>query len=378
MHQVTPFYRKFLRFEHFSLQFIVFLVSLIILASISLFILPHKIDGDAVTYVDAIKVLNGAPLNEEIGMHDYVIHRIMTTFLGLQVINGLSFIFGSIEVAWLFWAAILYFFVNIIFYKLLFKMFDNEKVAAIGGLFFAANYAMVIFGLTYFMDIGGWTFYILSIYFLYLYIDSDTPKWLWIAALTMAIGGFFKENALFAYIPLFFVVLYEHRSSLDSFVKKIVPLSLITFVPTIIHQYIVYIVYGENYFHWIKINHTVYVYKSRIIEYIKSFGSLLNFLIPISFFGLFPFIRSIKNRSFDLKRVVFLIGVFISSLPAVMWPGITQRVLFMVVPGLVMLACFFIKKYDRYWYIFAIIIFIYATLSLLMDSFVLNFVNLPF
>ncbi len=125
MHQAVSSFKTFFRFERLSPQFIVFLISLTILASISLFILPHKIDGDAVTYVDAIKVLNGAPLNEEIGMHDYVIHRIMTTFLGLEIINGLSFIFGSIEVAWLFWAAVLYFFINIIFYKLFFKMFNS-------------------------------------------------------------------------------------------------------------------------------------------------------------------------------------------------------------------------------------------------------------
>jgi hypothetical protein len=358
--------------------FTTFVMCLMVLAAISVFARPHVIDGDAVTYVDAIKVLNGAPLDESIGMHTYVIHRIMTTFLGLEIINGLSFVFGSVEVAWLVWGTILYFFVNILFYRLLFRMFKSARTALIGGLFFAANYAMLIFGLTYFMDIGGWSFYIFSIYSLYRYIEAHNSRDLWVSVLAMSVGGFFKENALVAYVPLFFVMFSEYRTSLVVFLRKIIPLSLVAGLPFIIHQVVVYLAYGEHYLHWVSINKTAYIYYSRIIEYIKSFGSLLNFLAPVSLVGLWVAGREyVSVRKID-QRFVFIAGVLVSSIPAVMWPGITQRVLFMVVPGLVMLACFAIKRYEKYWYAFIPVLIVYVLMSLYMDSFVLNFVNLPF
>ncbi len=356
--------------------FAAFIACLILLACISVFARPHVIDGDAVTYVDAIKVLNGAPLDASIGMHNYVIHRIMTTFVGLEIINGLSFIFGSVEVAWLVWASILYLFVNILFYNLLLRMFESARTALIGGLFFAANYAMVIFGLTYFMDIGGWSFYVLSIYFLYRYIQTQNTKDLWVAVLAMSVGGLFKENALVAYVPLFLTVFYENRSSLITFLRKIIPLSLVAGAPFILHQIIVYLAYGEHYLHWVMINKTAYIYSSRLIEYIKSLGSLLNFLAPVALVGAVVALKTFRIA--DIKKYIFIAGVLISSVPAVMWPGITQRVLFMVVPGLVMLACFAVKRYEKYWYVFIPVLIVYSLMSLYMDSFVLNFVNLPF
>ncbi len=378
MYSITAIMSKAFKALREQPYFSAFVACLIVLATISVFARPHVIDGDAVTYVDAIKVLNGAPLDESIGMHTYVIHRIMTTFLGLEIINGLSFVFGSIEVAWLVWATILYLFVNILFYKLLLQMFESARTALVGGLFFAANYAMLIFGLTYFMDIGGWFFYIFSIYFLYRYIQTDNTKDLWVAVLAMSVGGFFKENALVAYVPLFLIVFYENRSSMMMFLRKIIPLSIVAGLPFIIHQIVVYIAYGEHYLHWVSINKTAYIYGSRIVEYVKSFGSLLNFLAPVSLVGLWVVVREYVSSWKIDKRFVFIVGVFISSVPAVMWPGITQRVLFMVVPGLVILACFAIKRYEHYWYAFIPLVIIYALMSIYMDSFVLNFVNLPF
>ena len=43
-------------------------------------------------------------------------------------------------------------------------------------------------------------------------------------------------------------------------------------------------------------NHATYLYKSRIIEYIKSFGSLLNIFAPIALAGLYVLIKSGKER----------------------------------------------------------------------------------
>ena len=79
----------------------------------------------------------------------------------------------------------------------------------------------------------------------------------------------------------------------------------------------------------------------------------------------------------DAKKAIFVVSILISSIPAVMWPGITQRVLFMVVPGCVILACFFIKRYERYWPAFLPVLALYILSAYLMDSVLLDYVNLP-
>lgn len=368
--------------------FCVFMGIVFVLAAISIFILPHELaGGDGVSYVDAMHVLTGSPISASDAPPDFVMHRLLTTFLGLESILLLSLIFGKITTAWLVWCIIFYLLINIVFYKLLFKIFKSSKTAFIGGLFFAANYGIVIFGLTYFMDIGGWFFYCLSIYFLYSYIESTNKKDLYLATVSIAAGAFFKENALVAYVPLFFVLFYESLTSFNfssllsssiAFAKKITPLSLIIFTPIVIHHVDVFLSLGYNYSHWVKLNKSTYHYNSRVLEYIKNFGSLLTLLFPLSFAGLVILLRKSKEFLFDTKKKIFLASVLVSSLPAVAWPGITQRVLFMVVPGLVILACFFIKRYEKYWYAFLPVFLVYVLMSFFMNSFILNFVNLPF
>lgn len=368
---------------HSRRLFFIFLILLAILSGISIFSRVHVVNGDAINYIDAMHVLMGAPLDSSlVGQINIAKYALLTTSFGLEIIVFLSFIFGKITTAWLVWDTIAYFLVNIIFYKLLLKIFHSSKTAFIGSLFFAANYSLLIFGLTYFMDIGGWLFYCLSIYFLYSYVESSAKRDLYLAALSISVGALFKENAPFAYIPLFFVLLYENLPSFLNFLKKITLPSLIAFIPMLLNHLNIFIALDYSYWQFLSMNHAIYLYKSRIIEYIKSFGSLLNLFALVALAGSYVILKSGKDRfreefGMNNKKLVFIASVLASSIPAILWPGITQRVLFMVVPGLVIISCFFIKRYEKYWYLFLGLIAIYATCSLLMNT-ILEVVNLPF
>ncbi|MCX6719015.1 MAG: glycosyltransferase family 39 protein [Candidatus Taylorbacteria bacterium] len=365
---------------HSRRLFIVFIVLLAIFSSISVFTRQHVVDGDAISYVDAMHVLEGASMDSSlVGQVSIAKYALLTTSLGLEIIIFLSLIFGKITTAWLVWDTIAYLSLNIIFYKLILMIFKRSKTAFVGALFFAANYGLVIFGLTYFMDMGGWLFYGLSIYFLYSYVESSTKRDLYLAALSISVGALMKESAPFACIPLFFVILYENRHSFSSFVKKIVPPSLIAIVPMLIQHLNMFIVFDYSYWQFVLLNHTIYHYKSKTAEYIKTFGSLLNFFAPVALAGLFVILKSGRDRlreefGMNDKKLVFIASVLISSLPAVLWPGITQRVLFMVVPGLVMISCFFVKRYEKYWYLSLALIAIYIVCSFNMDT-ILEVVN---
>lgn len=361
----------------------ILVLSITILAIISTATTIHviSVDSDAIGYTSAFNVLIGESFDAQLAPSDFVIHRILTTFLGIGIMGIFSIVFGSSAIGWMIWNIILYIIVNIIFYKLLLAMFKNPITALLGTLFFASNYALITSGLGYFMDIGGWTFYILSIYFLFSYIKSRERRNIWLAALFIGVGGFFKENALFAYIPFFSIMFYESRFSFRLMVKNIFLPSLVIFFPLLIHHLNVYMAYGHSYLYWVKLNQAVYVYPSRLIEYIKNFGSLLGFLTPLSLAGLAVIFSTTKKLSsefeLDKERIVFIVSILASSIPAVLWPGITQRVLFMVVPGLVIISCFFIHRYNKHWRWIVVLLFLYIISNFLMDPFILKTINIP-
>jgi len=59
------------------------------------------------------------------------------------------------------------------------------------------NYAMIVFALFELcVDVGGWAFYILSLYFTLRYSKTGDRKALLISAMFIGIGGLFKEYAL--------------------------------------------------------------------------------------------------------------------------------------------------------------------------------------
>lgn len=361
--------------------FFAFITCLVILASVSLYFFPHVIEGDAVGYINAMQVFaGGQPTNLADGAMTMTItlHRILTTPLSVEALRVFSGLLGSIKAGWLLWDAIMFFASSIVFYQLLARMFRSSRVAFLGGLFFAGNYSMIAHGLGFFVDIGGWFFYVLSVFCLFVYIESGKYRDLLFTTFAIAVGSLFKENALVAVIPLTAILFYENYPSPVNFLKRIVPLGFIVAVPMITHYMFIYLRYGYSYLYWIRLSHESVHYTSRLVEYIKSLGSLLTFLAPVALLGVYALARPTEASRVETKKIVFISSVIASSIPALLWPGITQRVLFMVVPGAVLLAGVFIKKHERYWWVFLPVVLLYVLASFFMDSFILNFVNLPF
>jgi hypothetical protein len=356
------------------------MIAISIIALLSLFVFQRVIDGDAVGYANAVKVYQGEvhlsilPNLDEYNLDIVTAHRILTTFLGIEAVRIFSEITGSLISGWVAWDIVVFFGVSIIFYRLLERFFRSSKVALIGGLFFAGNYSMVAQGLGLFMDIGGWFFYILSLYWLYRYIESGRYRDVFFAALAIAVGGFFKENSFVAFIPIALVLLYEYYRTPLVYLKRVIPLGLLIAAPMVVLHTVIYLKYGYVYSYWIRLAGT-FVYPSLIVEYIKSLGSLLTFLAPVAIAGAVILWRD--RAQLETKRLIFLIGVIISTIPAIMWPAITQRVLFLVLPWVIILAGFCIKRYEKYWYAFLPILAIYIAAGFAMDAYILNFVNLP-
>lgn len=338
-----------------------------VIAGISLSIIKPSVvpESDSISYLKTMSALDG------IDSADQYAYRIITTAGGLWTVLVLSKIFNSYENAWLFMNIIFYIISALLMYEIVRRVHDNPHVALLSSLFLTANYAMINFGLGYFMDIGGWTFFLASALGVLMYSKSGMKKHLLWSAVAVGVGGLFKEYAFLGAFLIGFYLLYENIAKKKSFLEKVWLPSLIVSIPTLVLHSIVYIKYNFTYFDWLAFNQGYYIYASRIIEYTKSLGSLLNVLAILSAIGIYYIWR--KKQDWP-----FVICFFSSVLPFLFWPAITQRIDFIIVPAVILFASYFFKQYENKIYIFAPIFVIYFLLNLYMDSFVLNFINLPF
>ncbi|MFA6432643.1 MAG: glycosyltransferase [Candidatus Paceibacterota bacterium] len=352
------------------IYFIACLACTAALVAASVMVYHSQIDpmSDAPSYIQAISILEHgqAPTH-------FVPNRILTATGGLWTIAGLSKIFGSYDNGWLIMNVIFYVISTLLFYELIKRIHGSDKVATLSALFLAGNYAMVTFGLSYFMDIGGWVFYIASALGVLCYARSGRQGYLWLASLAVGIGGLFKEYALLGACLIGLYLIYECFPSVTIFLKKIWRPVLIMIIPTLILHLAVYRIYDYTYFDWLSFAQGYYHYSSRVVEYVKVMGSLTNLLAILVIAGAYYLWRH-PSRNIKAFTLCFLL----SAAPMLLWPAITQRIAFVMVPALVVIASFFFKRFERYWYLFVPILIIYIIASFFMDSLILNFVNLPF
>lgn len=359
-------------------RFLLFLfIALSIIVILVIYFLEPIIAGDGMDYLNAISFLETG--NKSI---DFSPNRLLTTFGGLQLIMFFSSFFNSLPFAWIFINIVFYFLFNFFFYRIILGIHKDEKVALVSTLFLATNYGLLAFGLNFLLDMGGWFFYCLSLYFMWRYAETSDRRSILKSALSVGIGLLFKEYAVLGIIPIAFFLTYENINSrqwfliLKNILKKAAVPALLSVIPLLVLYFYIYFKFGYTYLDWLQTNKERYGDMNKIVEYIKSFGSLLQILTILFIFGVREFIR--QSKFLDTRTQLFIAACFLSFMPLFVWPGITQRVLFISMPAIIIVSSFCIDRYKRYIYVFIPLLVAYFLLNLYMDSFVLDFVNLPF
>lgn len=354
---------------------------LIFLSVFSVYALHPKIEGDSLLYVNSIKVL-------ETGVQPdgFIPMMILTTYLGLKLIMFFNIFTHSIAISWSIVNALMYITMGLFFYSLLKIFVKDIKIAFIGTLFFITNYAAISFGLAFMMDIGGWAAYVTSLYFSYRYLESNSDiqngeKWLYISSLAIGVGGLYKEYSFVAYIILWGVLVFKNWGEWSKIFWKSVATLSIALGPFFVMNLYTYFYFGHyTYLNWFLYNQDTYTYQNRLVEFIKSFGSIYNIAWPLFLGGFYILIGKtieiFKTKKMDIN-ILFLWLVIISGFSVLLWPVVT-RVLFITMPGIILVSSLFIKKIENNIYLVAPILVVYIITSFLMDAFILDFVNLPF
>jgi len=336
----------------------------------ALFLLPQSftVAEDTPGYLQALHVLAGSPPP----LH-FIPNRLLTTSLGLISILALSHLVGGILPAWYLINSACFFLIGFLSFALFRRIAQDTAAGCCAALLIAANYAMLIGGLTYLMDIGSWTLYVTSLFFLFRYIESDSRRDLFISAALAGLGGIWKEYAYLAFIPIACVLLWENRQSFAGLVKNAAVPALVAVLPTLIIHGAIYVLFRYTYFDWYGKNTASYAFS--LAGLVKGFGVVLSLsaLSALAGFGLFA--QQLRKQPIH-TRDVFLLSLLLPPLLLCVWPGLTERVMFLAVPTSAAYSALFFRQAKRWWFLMPFVV-AYTCISFTTDH-LLPRITLPF
>ncbi|HEX7724165.1 MAG TPA: glycosyltransferase family 39 protein [Candidatus Paceibacterota bacterium] len=348
------------------------LVGILVLIVLFALFLGPNILGDTPSYIQALHVMSGGT-----PAADFIPNRLLTTFGALETVRLLGAVFGGTYQGWFFLNLILYVATVYTMYALIRRVTGSAAAAHLGALFLAGNYGFLTFGPNFLMDIGGWSFYIFSLYFVWRYAESKSPQWIIWAAACIGIGGLIKEYAFLGGAAVAAYLIVEAvRQKRAKPIGLLVGAGIISLIPVGLLYIYIYYRFGYTYLDWLGFNAAYYTYHSRVLEYIKALGSLYNLSAIFVICGAVVIIRQWHSLSAEVRT--FLIAFLVSFLPVFFWPAITQRILTITVPFSVLVAAFFFKRYEAHAWIFKIVLVVYVLATFCMDSYLLKAINVPF
>lgn len=363
-----------MRKNKFEIILFVFLIVVVIATLIH--VRPEVGNKDGLEYYHSFLYLDSG------SQEDFYPNRLLTTPGAIILVFLFSKIFGSITFTWLLMNVLFYAFTCFLFYKIILEIQEDKKTALVSTMFFGTNYGLLAFGLNYIMDMGGWFFLVLSMFFTAKYAKFKDRKYILAASASVGAGLLFKEYTILGVVPIAFMLIYENFDlknklvSIFNIIKKSFVPAALAAVPILAWYLFMYLKFNYTYLDWINTNKEMYQNINRLILYIKCFGSLLNFLAVLFLFGLYEFWR--KRNIIEKRAFIFIVSTMVSSLILFVWPGIAQRVLFVCVPSVAIISSFAVKKYIPHYVLLSLLFILYFATNFFMDSFVLNFVNLPF
>jgi len=357
--------------SHYFLIFILATANLII--AFVLVKTPLWENGDMTSYLEAMNLLQDKPYGEE-----FTITRLLTSPLMLYSSIFLGKLFNSNQTGMLAVNIIFYFLTVYVFCKIVESIFQNKKISLVASVLFFANYCMFNYGTTYRVDMGGWFFFLLTTLFAIKYYQSQLTdrKYFLLAIFAASVGVLFKEYGALGMISLGLLILLS-KITLKQKIKKILLAVLIFLIIPGLYHLLIYLKFDYSYFSWYghsfgsHINNPENPFAEyNLILFIKVLGWLFLAGWPIFLWGLYQL-----WKNYDKQRIICLAALLPASLAFLAWPALTQRIAFILVPWLALIAGFGLSKI-KYKYLIIIILIIYALVNYLTRPWLLSAINL--
>jgi 4-amino-4-deoxy-L-arabinose transferase-like glycosyltransferase len=234
---------------------------------------------------------------------------------------------------------------NIVFYVgiafltfgLIKRVFESEMIGFIAALGVITNYAMVRYALTQVQDMGGYFWFIATLYTGWRWWEDKSWKWLIVSGICTAFGLLTKESGAMAALFVGVLVLVN-ASSFKQKTTQLLIFSVWPFVTLVINK----VRGGDvNYdsIRWLTDNWKTYAPTNY--HFVKWFGvnaSTFNFTWLLFFIGLYFIVKNYSSISRDIK--IYLLAVFLPSLSYFAWPVFISRTVFIFAWFIVPVAAF--------------------------------------
>jgi 4-amino-4-deoxy-L-arabinose transferase-like glycosyltransferase len=235
-----------------------------------------------------------------------------------------------------------YFGLVLITYGLIRRVFNNRAVGFISALLIMTSYAIIRYGLTQVQDIGGYFWFLLTLYSGWRWYIEKKNTWLYIGGMAVALGMLTKESGAMA-APFVGILMLVSSISIPDKLKAFVKFSVIPFIVLCINQYRGRLM-GYSSGDWFVWNWKIFSKDFTLVKWLGVNLTTYNVVWLLAGWGLFVMIKNWSKISREIK--IFLCAVLPSSLSYFSWPIFLSRTVFIAAWFLVPLAAYGI--YDIY------------------------------
>lgn len=300
---------------------------------------------DSSMYFDAIEsIASGSEYNPFFAEHQKQF-PLLTSPGTLYVAALLTALTGSAHSSLVLINTILYILSVLFFYNLALLIFKDTHLGLLATLFYAGNYFILSYGPdAYLTDMGGWLFYLVSLYFAVRFYREKRERFAYIAGIGIAFGVFFKESGGVGALTLLTLILAS-----DFPFRKKISIAFFSFLPLITNAtYHIWIYLTDGYHYFTRYLNVVEdeTEPRSLWNLLKGFGSL--FLV-----GFVPILLALKNGLYAVTRKntrirteenVILFAIFMSSFTFLIYPAFAVRLYAIAVPFLSLLAVFGLRN----------------------------------
>ncbi len=254
-----------------------------------------------------------------------------------------SYFFG-VKPSFLLINGIFYLFIGLLVYKIIKLLFNNDRQALVGSLLFITAYPILEYGVTYMTDIGGWFFFIASIYLTLRFLKTPSYRLAILNGFTAALGFLTKEYIVGAILFFIVCVLFIFKEKLAQKTKYLLVYVLSFFVFFVPWQVFVYIRFHYSYYDWWHFNHvdTSKFSASPLRQIIKSVGATFMLGWALVFIG----IAKLGKMAQENKKII--VALLIPSFSFLTWPTASSRLFYVIGLLLSILASWGIVSLDLF------------------------------
>lgn len=273
-------------------------------------------NNDTSGFIDMIKFFRGYDVS-------FFAPRYLNPFYA--VVSAKVLFFLSPEQSLITTNIVFYYGMVFLTYGLIRRVFKNNFIGFVSAITIMTGYAMVRYALTQVQDMGGYFWFVLTLYAGWRWWEEKNKHWFYLGGIAVAFGILTKESGSMAALFVGILFLLD-RVSWKERILNFVRFSVFPFVTIVINSFRGHDV-DYNSANWFVTNWKVFAAENvTLLRWFGVHASTYNILWLFIAIGLYFLVRNWRNL--DRNTKIYLLAVIPSSLSYYSWPMFIARTVF--------------------------------------------------